>query len=140
MNASLQIDDGRPKIVGQFAFCAPNSVEGADRDFQITVYQDRTCTWDDESENRVLSNAFAFIAAAGNMEPIPGNAAGPMRHSFTSIVGEEVCRLIAEKEARDADGIEPTEEECNAIDAACAPYFWKHINSQLRNPLHRRPS
>lgn len=104
------------------------------------MYQDRTCTWDDESENRVLSNAFAFIAAAGNMEPIPGNAAGPMRHSFTSIVGEEVCRLIAEKEARDADGIEPTEEECNAIDAACAPYFWKHINSQLRNPLHRRPS
>ena len=33
--------------VARYAFCAPDSVEGKDRDFELMVLQDRTCFWED---------------------------------------------------------------------------------------------
>jgi hypothetical protein len=135
--SGVQVVSDAPLQVGVYGFCAPDSIEGTDRDFEVTLLQNRTCLWEDE-HGRAEARADQFLmirGLAGSMEAVAELNREKVEFTFECKVGEEVYWLIIEKEALSAQGHEPTQEMCDKIDEALAPYFWRDINPRLSRPL-----
>jgi len=132
-------DTRHPSTVGEYAFCAPDSVEGTDRDFELSVTDDRTCKWED-MQGRMAARVDQMIV----IKEIIGDPSAKKEverekgaFTFESKIGEDAYRLIVEKESLTTRGIEITEEMCAILDNALAPYFWKDVNPYLATPLTR---
>lgn len=128
--------------IGEYAFCAPDSVEGTDRDFELSVSDDRTCKWED-MQGRMAARVDQLIVIKEMIgDPSAKKEMEREKEVFTfeSKVGEDAYKLIVEKEAMTARGLEITEEMCAILDHALAPYFWNDVNPHLATPLTRTPS
>jgi hypothetical protein len=140
MTTDFSHSDTRPSsTIGEYAFCAPDSVESTDRDFELSISDDRTCKWED-MQGRMAARVDQQIVVKEMIgDPTAKKEMEREKEAFTfeSKIGEDAYKLIVEKEAMTARGIEITEGMCTILDRALAPYFWNDVNPHLATPLTR---
>ena len=135
-------DTRHSSTIGEYAFCAPDSVEGTDREFELSVTDDRMCKWED-MQGRMAARVDQTIVIKDMIsDPRAKKEMEREKEVFTfeSKIGEDAYKLIVEKEAMTTRGIEITEEMCAILDQALAPYFWNDVNPLLATPLTRVPT
>src|ERR1700678_1801316 len=89
---------GRLFKVGSYAFCAPDSVEGINRDFTIDVFSDHTCSWLDETTRQDLrANKLLEIHALCSVSANSELRDEENSFRFDGTICEEAYHLIVEK-------------------------------------------